>query len=316
MNNLPTAFDHIFYSNNYNDLNNAFGYDKQLLENHYMTYGRFENRQYCHLPANFNWKQYVNNNPEIFNAIDTIYKDNVINTYIESISDNEKIKPQPKIIIVYYAFLNNDKDWRSMISSQIKDVYKSGIFSISKFHAVLSGNPTDIEDAKKMLEELLNFEIEITEVYENKYEFPAIIKMRELALEHPDKIFIYFHSKGMVNNNASKYRTQIEQKLTKYTFLNWESILYVFEKYPNIQKAALLPSSTGFGWYNFWWARASYLITCNPIEMPLNLVDNDRFICEVWLGEYGSNTWEDCYSIINKNISFSEHPSDEIFTKF
>ena len=30
------------------------------------------------------------------------------------------------------------------------------------------------------------------------------------------------------------------------------------------------------------------------------MVENDRFICETWLGENGSNTWRDSYSLITK----------------
>jgi hypothetical protein len=41
---------------------------------------------------------------------------------------------------------------------------------------------------------------------------------------------------------------------------------------------------------------------------------NSRFLCEGWLGENGSYTWQDCYSIKHKKITFSEEPWNEIFT--
>jgi len=201
-----------------------------------------------------------------------------------------------------------------MIKGQIYDILISGIINVSVFHAVLLGNPEDIQDAKSILESTLNMSIEITEVFENKYEFPAIIKIRELALINPEKIFIYIHSKGMVNHNPGTGRTQIEQRLTLNTFLDWESTLHIFENYAIIQKAALFPGDTGLGWFNFWWARGSYLISCRPIKIPENMIENDRFICEDWLGSHGSKTWQDCYSIVNKNISFSKNPSEDIWT--
>jgi hypothetical protein len=333
MDKLPNNFDHIFYSNYYPDLKNAFGYDKPSLENHYIIHGRFENRKYCLVPENFNWKKYILLNPDIFNTMESMTKNNAINHFLENnvdhldlylndeindddiVNNNVNINKKP-IYILYYAFLNNDKDWRHMIQGQIFDIYKSGIINVSMFHAVLLGTPEDIQEAKILLESILNIPISITEVIKNEYEFPAIIKIRELAIENPDKIFIYIHSKGMVNHNYSKYRTILEQRLTLNTFLDWESTLYIFDTFPNIQKAGLLPGETGLCWFNFWWARASYLISCEPIKIPENMVEPDRFICEEWLGSHGSKDWHDCYSLTNKNISFSTNPSDEVWSKF
>lgn len=338
MNTLPKCFNYIFYSTYYDDLNKAFGYNQELLENHYLLHGRFENRKYCNIPDNFDWKKYISNNPEIFDTIETVTKDNSIYHFLQNTHENthenskeylsnsntvhhhwrpptedtaiELVQENSVIFILYYAFLNNDKDWRHMIKYQLFDVYKSGVISVSKVHAVLLGTPDDIKEAKLIIESVLKISIEITEVYENKYEFPALIKIRELALEHSDKLFIYIHSKGMVNHNLGKYRIQTEQRLTLSTLLNWESTLYIFEKYPTIQKAGLMPAEKGWIWFNFWWARASYIISCSPIE-----VSDDRFVCENWLGENGNQHWNDSYSLINNNISFSADPSTDIWTK-
>jgi hypothetical protein len=321
MNKLPNKFDYIFYSNYYTDLKNAFGFDKLSLENHYLTHGRFENRKYCDFPEKFNWKTYLQLNDDKFTSMESRTKNNVIEHFLnnditntEEYIDNEisSVNEKP-IFILYYAFLNNNKDWRSIIKGQIFDVIKSGIINVSKFHAVLLGTPENIQEAKLILETILNITIEITEVFDNQYEFPAIIKIRELALIHPEKIFIYIHSKGMVNHNPGTGRTNFEQRLTLNTFLDWETTLHIFEKYPLIQKAALFPGNTGLGWFNFWWARGSHLISCKPIKIPENMVENDRFKCEDWLGSHGSQTWEDCYSIVNKNISFSSNPSEDLW---
>jgi hypothetical protein len=305
MNKLPKNFDYNFYSNYYKDLNNAFGYNKDLLEQHYMSCGRYENRRYCQVPDDFNWINYILSNKHYFNRIELCNKENAIDHYLNS---NEK-----PLFILYYAYLNQNKDWKRMVHDQLTDVARTLIFDKSEFQAVLLGTPTDIAEAKIIIDNILNRNVVITEVYENKYEFPAIIKIRELALQNPNKIFIYFHSKGMVNHNFSIYRTHIEWSLTNKTFLNWESTLNIFNMFPNINKAALFPSESGFGWFNFWWARASYLISCKPIEIPENLVEPDRFICEGWLGQYGNNSSEDCYSILHQNISISLEPSNDIY---
>jgi hypothetical protein len=349
MNNLPKGFDYMFYSNYHNDLFNAFSYNKQLLEFHYIKNGRFEHRKYCDVPDNFNWKKYILCNRDIFDVIEKCTKENAIyhyltnntnlvHNYIDNNNDNNNnddnndnnndksnkdindsnstdiytLRDKP-IYILYYAYLYQDIKWKNIVGGQMRDILNSGILKMSKLHAVLLGTPTEIQEAKLLIEQITNETIDITEVYENKYEFPAIVKIRELALTNPDKIFIYLHSKGMVNWNNTQYRTLIEEKLTKSTLLNWDTTLFIFNHFPEIQKAGILPAENGWIWYNFWWARGSYLISCSPIEIPINLVEPDRYMCEDWLGRNGSKTWTDCYSFVTKNISYSKDPSGEVF---
>jgi len=306
----------MFYSNYYNDLFNAFGHNKQLLENHYLKSGRFENRKYCVLPDNFNWKKYILSNTDVFNTIEMCTKDNAIchflnnkhnlNTYINDDDDDVNMINDKPIYILYYAFLYDGQKWKNIIAGQIRDIYYSGILKMSKLHAVLSGTPCEIQEAKLLIQSIINDTIDITEVYENTYEFSAFIKIRELALLNPNKIFIYLHSKGMINNNPSQNRTMIEILLTRSTLLNWDTTLFIFNNFQEIQKAGSFPAQEGWIWFNFWWARGSYLISCNPIEIPINMVENDRFICESWLGRSGNNTWTDIYSLVTKNISYTK----------
>lgn len=334
MDDLPKGFDYLFYSSFYPDLNNAFGQNEALLRKHYKHNGRFEGRKYCNIPDNFNWTKYVsyvNNNPTIFGEdIKLDFKEDAINHYITFTApkippecldvddhiDSDVIYMDSKpIYILYFCFLNRDKDWMRMIHDQLNDVKNSGIFSKSKFHAVIYGHQEDIIKAQSMMENLIVQKIDITPVYTNRYEFPAIIKIRELAILNLDKIFIYFHSKGMVNHNFGTYRIMLERKLTLSTFLNWDETLYKFNTDPNIQKAGLMPAETGHIWFNFWWARGSYLASCDAIIEPSPLMEPDRFICEGWLGQSGSKTWRDSFSIINKNVSFSSDPSSDCWAK-
>lgn len=318
MTNLPKKFDFMFYADYYIDLKNAFGYNKERLENHYLNFGQYENRKYCNIDENFNWKKYLTSNKHIFDSIDKCTKENAIEHYLDNNYIDKNINTSTtnkSLFLLYFIYLNPDKNWRIILSEQFNDVIRTGIIEQSELHVVISGTLDAINEAKQILNTIFGKHISVTEVYENVYEFKAIIKIRELALIHPDKIFIYFHSKGMVNHNSTSYRTMVEINLTKNTFLNWETTLNIFEMFPNIQKAALFPSTDGFGWFNFWWARGSYLASCKPIEIPVNMVEQDRFICECWLGTYGSKTWEDCYSIVDKNISFSANPSQDVLTK-
>ena len=296
MNILPKGFNHIFYSNHHPDVFNEYGHNKELLEYHYLDVGRFENRKYCNIPDNFDWQKYILSNRNVFDTIDKCTKDNAIYHFLK----NDK-----PIYILYYAYLYNGQKWKNIITGQMKDLCNSGILKMGVLHAVLLGTPDEIKEAKSLIENIISDTIEVTEVYENLYEFPALIKIRELALLHPDKLFIYFHTKGMWNMNPSNDRGVTEQILTKQIFLNWDSTLFIFDNFPEIQKAGCYPAKEGWMWYNFWWARGSYLISCSPIEIPINMVENDRFICEYWVGKNGSNTWTDSYSFTTKNTSYS-----------
>ena len=311
--NLPELFDYNFYSEYYTDLKQAFGDNKQLLERHYLVNGQFENRKYVNIPDDFDWKKYILDNPSFFKNMEYKTKNDAINHFLKNENSDEscesykliKNNDYKPIVIVYYAFLNNDKNWRKMIKEQIYDIVKTKIFDVVyKFHLVLLGDKNDIEELKQILRNCYeNIEIEYTEVYENKYEFPAIKKIKDLAVEHPDKIFIYLHSKGMVNNNIVGVRTQIEMKLTRNTFIDWESTLFAFEIYPEIQKAGILPDNNGLMLYNFWWARGSYLVNCEPIELKDKYDDQERFYCECWLATSPyNNKGEDGYSLIRKKI--------------
>ena len=57
----PEAFDHVAYADRYKDLKEAFGYDKEALYNHYITYGIYENRiaEFAPCMDNFNYIAYA-----------------------------------------------------------------------------------------------------------------------------------------------------------------------------------------------------------------------------------------------------------------
>ena len=309
-NKLPKNFDYIFYANYYKDLRDFFGYNKEGLEKHYLDNGQFENRKYCNIndDDNFDWKKVLLSNRDIFDTVDKCTKENAIDYYLNNKNEIHIDYNDKPIVFLYYIFLHPKKDWRIILRGQLNDIIRTRIIKKSIFHSVLTGNKSDIDEAKTIIKTILNINFDTTEIYENQFEFPAIIKIRELALVHPDKIFIYMHSKGMVFNNDSSNRISIEKVLTNNTLLDWETTLNIFELFPNIQKAALAPSTEGFAWFNFWWARGSYLVSCKQLELPIKLQFNDRWQCESWLGRSGSNTWEDCYSIIHKKIYCCETP--------
>ena len=66
------------------------------------------------------------------------------------------------IIIVYYAFLNNDRDWKAIVLGQINDIYNSKILSVVyKFHLVVLGDKNALNSANISVTALRLFDYEL-----------------------------------------------------------------------------------------------------------------------------------------------------------
>jgi hypothetical protein len=338
---IPPAFNYKDYADLNIDLYSAFGYNENMLKYHYTVSGQFENRKYCNIDDNFNWKKYIDfvnfdpsqfGNKLLYGKHDAFYnylhygKEVLTNLQIENNFFSESEDNDKEIIIVYFAYLYPNKDWRNIVYGQLSDIITSGILKKAIIHVVLSGSPDYIFEAKNFISTMIDKNLYFKELHYNNFEFDALQYLTSLAHENQDKIFIYLHSKGMVNHNPSPFRTQLEIKLTRNTLLHWEDTLYMFQKNKFVNKAGLIPSTEGFFWFNFWWARASYIIKINPLideefsETNKNDIipydDNKkRFKCEGWLGN-GKN-WLDCYSLIYKKITYIpiEKAVDELFSQ-
>jgi len=94
-------------------------------------------------------------------------------------------------------------------------------------------------------------------------------------------------------------RHPVEEALTGHTLFAWQDVVHLFETQPLVMKAGLLPGYRGFVFYNFWYARGSYLARCDPPVLTLNRHDN-----ELWLGYSGSGTWTDTYAILEETIRY------------
>eukprot|EP01032_Pedospumella_encystans_P015158 gene15158-17361_t len=122
---------------------------------------------------------------------------------------------------------------------------------------------------------------------ENRYEYPGLRTMWDIAHTIPKEgaartIFVYFHAKGMVNTRMPagfhEARTPLEVNLFHRTFDPWMEVLERFGKQPEINKAGCYPGPEGHIWYNFYYARASYVQRLvNPT------ISTNRFYYESWI---------------------------------
>jgi hypothetical protein len=106
------------------------------------------------------------------------------------------------------------------------------------------------------------------------------MKTWELAQQHPSQNYItlYFHSKGIMRSHE---RTKIELQCFKTVIDQWKHALYIFNTFPLINKIGCSASKEGWCWYNFWFARNTYL---SNIEEPI--ISENRYYYEDWLARY------------------------------
>ena len=164
----------------------------------------------------------------------------------------------------------------------MNDIKKTNILKNNKLFVVIScDNLNNTENAKNIINDIFAENINnisFTVETKNLYEYPGIKKIHELACLNNDKLFIYFHSKGMTFHDT-KRRLTSEKKLTHYTFNNWENTLNMFNNDNSIKKAGLIPGC-GFIWYNFWWATGHYI---SSLEEPI--ITDNRYYYEIWLAD-------------------------------
>ena len=199
------------------------------------------------------------------------------------------------INIVYYTYINPDNDYTTIIKGQLNDIIKSKIEAT--LFIVISCEQTHlIENIKKMIHKTMlishikyNLDIES----KNLFEYYGIKKIYELAKNEPNKYYVYFHGKGMVNKHDDKTiagkvpldnytikheRTEINIMLTQHTLNPWKTVIRKFKKDDDIDIIALFPSKRKEGWFNFWWTKGTYLNKC---EKPK--ITKDRYYYEHWL---------------------------------
>ena len=149
----------------------------------------------------------------------------------------------------------------------------------------------------------------------NEYEYRGIKKVYDLGkIYNSDKdIILYFHSKGI-----TKYETYFETINFDYNNLlnDINRVKEIFDIFPKINKVGLMSSQPGWIWYNFWFARGSYIF-----DMLEPLISGNRHYYEEWLHLNNNIIKYDCYSIIPSyyldyrcpNIKSYYEPDNKLF---
>lgn len=281
-----------------------------------------ENNESKKIPLFFDWKYYLNNNYDlqwlgINNEKDAIkhylnhgYNENRnFNNFCNNIDNTLDNQKYNTLYVVYYIYLDDNNNWKNIVYHQLYDLKISNILDNdnNKLFIILCGNINNINNikiAQNLIKNIINIECEISYVYDNNYEYPGINKVHELSILNPNIIFFYMHNKGISYSNI---RVLNEINSLRTNLVLWKKAINIFNNLDHINKIGLFPSSGGWIWYNFWFAKGSYISACNK-----PIITNDKYYYESWIGRNGSNTYNDCYDIYNDCTKYY-HPYDCVF---
>ena len=187
--------------------------------------------------------------------------------------------PALRVSVVYFAYLNVERDWRALVRLQLLDLVDIGLAEAAVVHVCLSvpaANASDwaAEELSNAGEELVRATLPSALVHRslgNRFEYPGIRLVWDLAqpwgssLEpvrvdsEPESdgptrhLVLYFHAKGMVNNaEPDVVRSGFNLNLTRVVVRPWRQLVQLFLTHPTLNKVGVAASPTGFIWHNFW----------------------------------------------------------------
>lgn len=232
-----------------------------------------------------------------------------INIKIDLNIQNNENYEKYDLYIVYYINCLVNKNYLDWLINQIDIVknYDSKIYIIA---TILESNEKEFK--KSVLKLFPNVTIEC--YYENEFEYKGILKVWELGqiYNKTNDIILYFHSKGITHH--TNYESN---KNDNYNIIlkDINKIKEIFTIFQSIDKIGYCSGGIGWIWYNFWYARGSYI---NKVEKPIKTTrrhyyedwlgrkidNNDNSIGDKNFNNY-KNTLENCYNFYTNKINIA-----------
>lgn len=224
-----------------------------------------------------------------------------------------------RLSVVYFIYLFPTHDWRVLLTAQLTDLRELSAVAADT-HIVISGDgDSGFAEAETLARRLLPA-IHIHPYPNNNYEYAGLALVHRLAVQSKDPsnhLILYHHSKGMVNSNHQQVRTHENMALTRAVILPWRQIVAHFASNPLLMKAGYAADTRGLIWFNFWWARASYLQRLSPPA-----ISSDRYQYEEWLSQLRDGSVrgfrysgaEDCLSLCTGTMN-TPLTSGEVMTR-
>ena len=202
--------------------------------------------------------------------------------------------------VVFFSVINpNHADANGLLRSQLSDLVASGAADAAQSVDVILSPladwdraPTNTAQARALYKSAADDirsiipRASIVHYPMNHFEQPGLLRALLLARAKPaaeaERHFVlYFHGKGMTSAIAES-RSHANIVLTRTVVADWRRILIRLEK-GDVDTAGYTTSTVGWQWYNFWWARASYLQgIVEPLIVPR------RHYYEDWLARTAS----------------------------
>jgi hypothetical protein len=184
----------------------------------------------------------------------------------------------PRIHIVYHCWLDGHGNYKHILSDQLHLLSQSKICSTDWCTLHVEVVCADTEKFKRAAT-VVNFFFHkaiVSQHCQNHYEFAGLHKVWQLAQFDKESIILYFHDKGVTH--GSQLNDDV-RTLMHLVVGQWKQILLVFEQHRAITKFGVAFAHNGLEWWNFWWARASYV---QLLEEPI--ITLRRHYYEGWLG--------------------------------
>lgn len=197
---------------------------------------------------------------------------------------------QVKTRIVYFINCYVNQNFIYLFTAQMRDLQRTGLLDQTscQLFIVSSGSPEAKYAIAAELRKIFGSRPEIRHEHngENQFEYPGIRKVWELGLLPEESFILYFHGRGISHLKLGPHRRnrqRAEQRLFSLVVAQWRQNLRWLLQIPSADKLGLSSGGNGWVWYNFWWARSSYI---RHLEKPI--VTDRRHYYEDWLGRYVS----------------------------
>lgn len=210
-----------------------------------------------------------------------------------------------KIKVIYFVFINLKSQWQNIVGGQLKQLIETKLLDIAQLFIHIVCQDDEFDMVSSFVKNIIQTAI-ISTSNINQFEYRGIHLVWELATFHPEDIYLYFHSKGMSYNGG---RTHDEQQIFQEVICPWKKVINIFNSMNHINKIGLTASQEGWLWFNFWWARGTYLAEC---EEPI--ISANRYYYEDWLHRKLPNTipssYRECYSLADDSFEMKYHPGE------
>jgi hypothetical protein len=165
-------------------------------------------------------------NRKVLQIISRSQKHNIIeDRYLFSI-EIDLSNPKKRIKLIYYTYHNVASYWKVIVSGQLQQLKSLGILNEVDLYIHITDITAVFDNVIRLIKAIHN-NVSISTSAGNHFEYPAIRLIHDLAIEDPESIYIYLHSKGMSYNKG--VHNEQEKVLLTMTFEDWRRKLENFK---------------------------------------------------------------------------------------